>query len=182
VLSDLTPERQLDEGQVRRLRADLERAGPALDQARKLADMPEGRYPVAWTPDVIFTLCPWSDAVYATRPLLRLDALLHSQDGDLDAALISAHALLNVGRSLGDEPFFHASATRNGCRFEATRAIERTLAQGQPSERALAAVQESVAGEDRVELFLVHFRGERATMHVFLTRVVAGQNRLSELG
>jgi hypothetical protein len=182
VLRDLPPERQLDERQVRQLRADLERARPALAQARKLADMPEGRYSVAWTADIISTPCPWTDAVYSTRPLLQLDALLHDQDGDPDGALISARALLNVGRSLGDEPFFHGPVSRSGCRREAVRAVERTLAQGQPSERALATAQESVAREQAVPLLPPYFRGERAEMHVFLTRVDEGKNRISELG
>lgn len=182
VLRDLAPEKQLDKRQVRRLRADLGRAGTALEQARKLADMPEGRYPVAWAPDVISTPCPWLDAVYLTRPLLQLDALLRNQIGDPDAALTSARALVNVGCSLGDEPFWSGPSNRNGCRYEAARAVERTLAQGQPSERALMAMQESLAREDAVPLLLPHFRGERAVKHVFLTRVDEGHNRLSELG
>ncbi len=181
VFRDLAPERQLDERQVHQLRADLERAGPALAQARKLAEMPEGRYPVAWTADIISTSCPWLDAFYETRPLLQLDALLRSQDGDPDAALVSARALLNKGRSLGDEPCFQGPRSRNGCRFRAVGAVERTLAQGQPSEGALALMQESVAREEAVSLLLPYFRGDRALMHIFLTRVDAGQNRISEL-
>src|SRR5262249_44268741 len=129
----LPPERQLDEQQARRLRADLEQAGPALGAARKLADMPEGRYPVVWAADVLLTRCPWSDAIHSTPALLQRDALLHSEDGHPDAALISSRALLNVGRSLGDEPFFGGPLNRSVYRRTAVRAVERTLAQGQPS-------------------------------------------------
>jgi hypothetical protein len=182
VLTDLPAERRLDEQQTAQLRADLARVAPAVAHVRKLADMPEGRYPVAWTADVIFTPCPWSDTVYSTQDLLELDAVLRAQDGDVDGALVSARALLNLGRSLGDEPFFGAATSRSGSRLAAARAIERALAQGQPSEGALATMQESVANEDRVELLLTHFRGDRAMLHIFLTRVDAGQNRLSELG
>src|SRR5262249_31294466 len=42
LLWQLPPDRELDHRQACRLRADLERAGSALDQARKLASMPEG--------------------------------------------------------------------------------------------------------------------------------------------
>jgi hypothetical protein len=181
VLSGGSPEARLDEGLVLRLRASLEQAGPALEQARLLADMPEGRYPVAWAADVLSTSCPWSDILRSPRPLLQADALLRNQDGDPDGALVSARALVNMGRSLGDEPFFRAPLDRSVCRRDAARAVERTLAQGQPSERALAAVQESLAREDAVPLLLPHFRGERAQMHVFLTRVDEGKNRISEL-
>jgi hypothetical protein len=178
---DLSPERQLSEEEARQLRTDLVRLGPALEQARKLADMPDGRYPVAWAPDVLSTPCPWCDAVWATEPLLELDALLHSQDEDPDAALMSARALLNVGRSLGDEPFFYGPAIRNGSRWKAIAAVERTLTQGQPSEKALAAMQESLAREEAVRPLLPYFRGKRAWMHIFLTRVGEGHNRISEL-
>jgi hypothetical protein len=181
VLRELPPERQVDERQARRLREDLQGQAPSLEQARKLADMPEGRYPVAWAADVLSTPCPWSDATLSTPPLLQLDALLRSEDGDPDAALTSARALLNVGRSLGDEPFFRGPLDRSVCRRDASLAVERTLAQGQPSERALAAVQESFAREEAVPLLLPYFRGDRALMHVFLTRVDAGQRRLSEI-
>jgi hypothetical protein len=182
VLWRLPPERQLDERQARRLRADLEQARPALDPARKLADMPEGRYPVVWAADVTFTRCPWSDAIHATPALLELDAVLRSEDGDPDAALTSTRALVNVGRSLGDEPFFGAALSRSVCRRNAVLAVERAVAQGRPSEKALAAVQESLAREDALPLPLLYFRGERALMHDFLTRVDAGQHRISEMG
>lgn len=178
---DLPPERQLTKQQVTPVRADLDRAGPALAEARKLWHMPEGRYPVNWAADVISTPSPWLDAFLSTRHLLKLDALLCDQEEDPDAGLLCARALLNVGRSLGDEPFLHGPANRNGCRFETARMVERTLAQGQPSEIAMAAMQESIALEEHVPLPLHHFRGERAVMHVFLTRVEQGQNRLSEL-
>jgi hypothetical protein len=181
VLYNLSPERQLDEQQVRRVRADLERAGPALDQARELADMPEGRYPITWTPDVLSTPCPWLDALLSTHVLLQLDALLHAQDGDPDAALISSRAVLNVGRSLGNEPFLYGPTLRNASRRETVRAVERIMAQGQPSGKALATMQQSIAREEAVPLLLPHFRGERAVMHIFLTQVDDGRHRISEL-
>jgi hypothetical protein len=177
----LPPERQLDEQQARRLRAALEQAGPALGAARNLADMPDGRYPVVWAADVLLTRCPWSDAIHSTPTLLQFDGLLRSQDGDPDAALTSARALVNVGRSLGDESFFQGPLRRSVCRRDAVRAVERTVAQGEPSEGALAAVQESLAREEAVPLLLPYFRGERAQMHVFLTRVDQGHNRISEM-
>jgi hypothetical protein len=144
--------------------------------------MPDGRYPVTWTADVISTHCPWPDALWAAEPLLQLDALRHSQDGDPDGALTSARALLNVGRSLGNEPIGIASMTRNGCRWETARAIERTLAQGEPSEAALAEMQEALRREDEMPLFLLYFRGDRALTHQLLKAVDDGDRHLFELG
>src|SRR5262249_40961244 len=128
VLRDPSPERQLDERWTRRIRAHLERVAPALDAARKLAEMPDGRYPGAWGGDVLSTRPPWPDAIRWTRPLLYLDALLRNEDGDPDGALLSARGLLNLGRSLGDEPFYYGPGHRNRGRYEAVQMVERTLA------------------------------------------------------
>jgi hypothetical protein len=180
VLKDLRPEKRLDEQQSLQLRQDLVRVGPALDQARKLADMPNGRYAVAWSADIISTPSPYWDALESIMSMLTLDALLHIQEERPDSALTSARALLNVGRSVGDEPFVHL-LKRNYCRRQVAESIERTLAQGQPSAEALAMMQSAMEQEDAVPLLLLHFRGERALWHVFLTRVERGQNRLWEL-
>jgi hypothetical protein len=180
-LKSLPPERRLDESQARRLGAEAQRVGPALGPARKLADMPEGRYPVAWSADVFSTPHPWLDTVLSVSALLRLDGLLHSEAGDPYGALTSARALLNLGRSLGDEPFFQGPVTRGVRRRDAVRVVERVLGQGQPSEGALAAVQDAFTREVGVPLLLTHFRGERAFMHIFLSQVDEGNHRISEL-
>jgi hypothetical protein len=112
---------------------------------------------------------------------LQLDGLLRNQDGDSDGALATALALLNLGRSVGDEPFAGAPTWRHGSRWLTVDAIERTLTQGQPSDRALAEMQSALVVEEAVCLLLPRFRGERAGSHEFLTRVDRGQNRLSEL-
>lgn len=177
VLQALPPERRLEDRHARLVRADLQRAGPALGQARKLADMPTGRYAVTWSADVISTTCPWSNALFSVKDLLLLDAFLRNHDEQPDEALLSIRALLNLGRSVGDEPFWYG---RNSCRFHVSWAMERTLGQGRPSEEALAAMQEAIVREEAVPLLANYFRGERATTHVFMTRVENGQNRLSE--
>jgi hypothetical protein len=177
----LSPKQELTELQVRWLRANLQRAKPALDQAQNLTDMPEGGYPVTWAIDIISTPSPWLGACFSTSLLLYFEALLRGQDEDPDGALLCARAVLNVGRSFGDEPFLHAALSHDACRGEAARSVERTLAQGRPSESALAAMQKAVEEEDAVPLFLAHFRGERAFWHVFLTRVDEGKNRMSEI-
>jgi hypothetical protein len=181
ILDDLPAQRRLTAGQTRQLREDLERVRPARERARKLADMPRGRYPVAWTTDVLSTPSPWLDPLLDTSGLLELDGVLRDEEGDSDGALVAARALINVGRSLGDEPFLWGPRFRSARRWRAARAIERTLAQGQPSEAALATTQGAVEREEAIPLFLLHFRGVRAFTHLFLTCVDAGDNRLSEI-
>jgi hypothetical protein len=143
--------------------------------------MPEGRYPVPWTADIVSTSWSWYDEIYSTILLLQLDAVLRDQDGDPDGALISARALLHLGSSLGEEPFFYGPEYRSGCRVAAVRAVERSLAQVQPSEEVLVPMQEALTREDAVPLLLAYFRGNRASMDFFLNRVEAGFNRISEL-
>jgi hypothetical protein len=176
------PTRPLDARDVRMIRDSLSRAGPALDEARQLAGMPEGRYPVAWAADIDSTPCPWTDALYSVASLLDFDGLLRNQERDPDGALRDARAVINLGRSLGEEPFYYGVSNRLGRRFTAVRAVERTLAQGQPSDAALAAMQEALRGEDAVSLMLVYLRGHRAGTHRFLADVDDGKHCLSEWG
>jgi hypothetical protein len=181
VLGDAEPVRELEAEKVAFLRDVLERVGPALSQALKLAAMPDGRYPVNWTTDVISTRSPWLDVSFDLSFLLELDSVLRNQDGDADGALVSARAVLNLGRSIGDEVFFDGPLSRNGRRSQCARMIERTLAQGVPSENALIGMQQFIQREEAVPLFLAYFCGRRAMTHVFLDRVHQGLNRISEL-
>jgi hypothetical protein len=176
------PERQLDEQYARWSRGALTRARPALEEARRLADMPEGRYPIRWAADFDSTPYPWNELRHRVASLLSVDGMVRDQDGDPGGALVTARALVNLGRSLGDEPFFRGPEDRTACRLYAVSAIQRTLAQGQPSQDALAATQEAVRGEDAVPLLLPYFRGHRALTHRFLTQVDDGKRRLSEWG
>ena len=68
------------------------------------------------------------------------------QEGDADGALASARAVLNAGRSVGDEPGIMSQLVRMGRQYWAVRAVERTLAQGQPSPDALAAWRGQLTG------------------------------------
>jgi hypothetical protein len=176
------PTRLLTAREARQLREALTWAGPALGEAQKLADMPEGRYPITWATDIDSTPCPWTDALYSTNALLDFDAALHNQQGDSDGALRDARAVLNLGRSLGEEAFYCGVENRHGRRCDAVKVIERTLALNEPSEAALAATQEALRSEDAVSLSLAHFRGHRAETHRFLADVDDGKHRLSEWG
>jgi hypothetical protein len=176
------PARQFDALDVRMMRGAMKRAGPALEEAWKLAAMPEGRYPITWAADIDSTLCPWGDALHRVESLLGFDGSLRTQDGDPDGALCDARAILNLGRSIGDEPFFGGPRTRLIMRLQAGRLILRTLAQGSATDAALATTQEAVRGEDAVPLFLLHFRADRAVTHRFLGQVDDGRHCLSEWG
>src|SRR5262249_39618664 len=102
--SRLEPQRELNKEQIDALRAEMERASLALPKARKLVDLPDGRYPTTSSEDFISTPLPDTQDAREVARLLAFDAMLHSQDGDAVAALSSCQALLNTARSFGDEP------------------------------------------------------------------------------
>jgi hypothetical protein len=140
----------------------MERASLALSKARKLANHPEGRYPITYAKDFYSTLLPHAQNVREVTKLLVFDAMLRSQDRDADVALTSCRAILNTARSFGDEPCLISQFVRIACRQIAVSALERALAQGQPAQAALRDAQQLLEKEEVVPLLLVGFRGERA--------------------
>src|SRR5207249_3780429 len=111
-LHEVTPAARLAPWQVQELRAELQTAAPALAEARQLAGLPEGRFTIAWTADVVSTNLGDLDGVRPVINLLRLDAALRAQEKDGDGALASCRAALNASRSLGDTPPLIAQLVR----------------------------------------------------------------------
>src|SRR5262249_29782917 len=148
----------------------------ALTEARKLIDLPDGRYPYNSTPDGgITTNSPNVIHLHTIPVLLYFDVLLRTQQGDADGALASCRAALNVGRSAGDDLTFHLQLARMAIRSSCCAKIERVLAQVQPSEAALAATQRLLEQEEAVPLFLIGARGQRAGWHRMLETLHDGQ-------
>src|SRR5262249_5253163 len=59
--------------------------------------------------------------------------------------------------------------------------VERVLAQGQPGDPGLAALEGLLEDEARQPLFLITARGERASLHQVLEAVEAGEFTFAEL-
>ncbi len=180
-LGDIAPPLQLNEPQINALRAELKRAEPALAKARKLASMPNGRYAIAWSRDYIGTLLPQVQDARGICNLLAYDAVLKAQDGDLDGALTSCRAALNVARSMGDMPTLIGQLVRMACRTVAMRRAERTLAQGQPAEKALATIQRALEEEAEEPLLLYGTRGERAGLDQLMDAIQTGDMKFKNL-
>jgi hypothetical protein len=176
---DLQPQQPLNEEQIATLRAELQRAGPALAEARKLAGLPEGRYPIRYSPDFLGTLVPHAQDAREIARLLAYDVLLRAQDGDADGALASCRAILNDARSIGDEPLGISQLVRIACRITAVDKAQRALARGEPSEAALLQLQQLLEKEEPGPLLLIVARGERAGQDRFMEAVQTGQVKLS---
>jgi hypothetical protein len=110
---------------------------------------------------------------------LRLEAILQAQDGRADAALDAGRGILNVGRSIGDEPCTISQLVRFACAAIAIQSLERTLAQGQPTEEALQAAQKLLEEEAAEPSLLIAARGERAGQHRLAEALARGEAKFS---
>jgi hypothetical protein len=171
----LPPPVRLSEALSARVRTELGKAAPALAAARRLADMPRGRYAITWAPDGIGTLMPHLEKARNVAGLLRLDVALRAHDADTEGALTSCRAVLNTGRSVGDEPAEISQFLRTRYERHAVKGLERILAQGEVSERSLVTIQRDLEEEERQPLELIAARAERAGVHQFLDVMEAGR-------
>ncbi|HZY86568.1 MAG TPA: hypothetical protein VFE78_17165 [Gemmataceae bacterium] len=176
----VSPEVRLSQAQGDLLRRELDKVKPALAQARRLADLPNGRYSIKWAADLISTPLISAETARRCFHLLELEAYRQIQDGDPDGALSSCRGLLNAGRSIGDEPLTLSQLVRVVAQSRAARVVERALAQGQPSENALAAAQALLADEARHPALLVMMRAERVWQHTYLTGLKTGTMKWSD--
>jgi hypothetical protein len=181
LFSHLAPAEQLDPDVFIRLKKELADLQPALREARKLADMPRGRHRLVYERLVYETLLADQDGVRRIAHLLDCDAVRHDQDGDMENALISCRAILNTARSLGDEPIVLSQLLRAVCVMYACHAVERALAQGEPSSDGLTSMQRALDSEDVFLDFLVAARGERASLHATFDALESGDVPFSKL-
>jgi hypothetical protein len=142
-------------------------AGPALAEARSLLDTPHGRH------DVTFTL-GWFSAetrTYANREafeLLQYDSLARGEAGDADGAVRSCHAAFHAACSIGDEPVRTSQISRESLQGRVVNLLVRALAQGEPSDAVLTALQTRIEAAAAEPLFLYTLRGERACRFCYL--------------
>ena len=166
------------------LDAELTALRPALERARSLAGMMQGRSLTLLTGSVADGTVARIGPPRQVGRLLHLDAIARSDAGDIDGALDSCRALLATARSIGDEPLFMSQLVRIALEEVACKALDGVLAQGQGSESALSKIQEELTQEAAEPLHLIALRGERAYgMGSFQTLFAAKtQPRWSPLG
>jgi hypothetical protein len=123
--------------------------------------MPRGRHPITYSPDWISTLLPTIQTTREAATVLRYDVYDKAQAGDADGAGRSCHAAVNAGSSIGDEPNLISQLVRIACQAVAVNLLERVLAQGEPSDAVLAALQARLEAAEPEPLLLYGLRGER---------------------
>jgi hypothetical protein len=174
------PER-LDAERLAELERALKADEAAVAEARKLADMPRGRHRIAWKSNPYLTMLPDIQNTRASFVLMRCDALYLAQKGKPAEALRSCRALLNAARSLDDEPLVIVQCVRMQGAGLFSRAVERTLALGECTDRDLGVLAQRVEEEEAHPGLRVALRGERAALHVFLTGVADGSFTMTEM-
>ncbi len=184
-IEKVSPEIQLDEEQTEYLRYQLKQAMPPLEQARKLADLPRGRYPaLVLKPDPFDTSLGHASENVRIANLLRNEAILQAQDGDLEAACRTVRAVINTGLAIGDEQVMISQMVRIADVALGVAALERVLAQGQPADGTLESLQALLELEEQElpGLEIMAFRGERAMGHELCESMATGAVPLSTLG
>ncbi len=144
--------------------AQKEGTAAVRQQARDIRRLPSGQYALHFQENPYLTLLPHAQKCREVANLLEYDALLAAMENDTDAGIRSAHAALNVGRSLGDEPLLISQLVRMACGGVSTRTAAQVLAWGTPKQ-GLAELQEAYRIEADEPWVLHGMRGERAAMH-----------------
>jgi hypothetical protein len=173
--AELQPERQLRPEQVAALRAVLATAAEALPLADGLEALPPGRMRTDTTSPIMFrsSLAHTNDS-RAVGLWLRLRAILAAQDGRPDEALGDCHRILVAASVADTEPSAIAGICRFSLRVYGVGAVERVLAQGEPSPHSLVKLQQALETESTNLVLVNLFRGERAMFEDFVRCVEAG--------
>ena len=182
------PALRLSVEQVAALRAQIEPFREPLARARTLAAMPKGRYPEARP--VVSTLerVPNSNILRTAPSQMREEAALRlfdlisrgiillAEEGDADGALELTRAMLNVGRSFGDEPSRMGQRVREAVTGLARGRLERSPRPGR-GRRTFAGIVPGPAGRrgDPRRAAVRALRGERAALDELFGKVVAGE-------
>jgi hypothetical protein len=181
-----TPTTRLDATRTALLEQELASVAAALREARTLARMPRGRHRLTFADNPLGTLLPDQQETRRVATLLQYDALLRAQKGDMRGAVESCRAIVNAGRSLGDEPIAISQLIRIAIVVVACRTTERVLAQGEAAEEDLAALQKLLTLEEKHPTLLVAVRGERALSNDLFEKMEDGriptQKLFQELG
>lgn len=180
---NLESQHELNAVQVELLQDAYAKMQDALVEARKLKDMPKGRFPIRYSEDFFSTINPGQQNARRVIEMLQHDVWMRAQSGDLDGAVESCRAGLNAGRSLGDEPILISFLIRIAGDHIALAAVERTLAQGRPSEQALKPLQELIEQEivDVEKHWRNALRGERGGQERLMDAIRSGKVRISQV-
>ena len=171
---DVTPNVRYSPSVVAQVRRELTDAADAVVLARTLKDYPFGHREIVLKPNVMDTLLEDTSHTRHAAELLRWDLVLALEETDTGRATDDLLAMLNVSRSIGDEPFLISQLIRIAARVMATRALEHAVAQAGLTEEQLARVQAAWAADADEPLLLQGLRGDRAAYDTLFRNLADG--------
>lgn len=174
------PQRLVDAKRYAELRAAVDSLEPALVKAMPLANYASGRFPNDDVTDPLASSKHCTDAADVSL-LLRMKAMILSQEKDADGAMRAVLAIAGAARAVGDEPRLIAQQARLRCRNVLMAALERTMAQGEPSEIILAKLQSALEEEEPTPCAVYATQGERAGCHQTVLAAEAGNLETSKI-
>lgn len=183
LIGELPATTQLNPQQMQLIQEIFEKAPEGLVEARKLKDMPHGRFAFTWDPSGFWGFLPEQQEVLTICDLLQHDAIIKAQFGDPDAALETCLAHLNATRSLEDDPYLASLSIRLACDTMLIQTLERIVALGNPKGELLQQLQHRIHRE-RDELrghWTASVRGERAYFHRFFEPLIQGKTRWAQV-
>jgi hypothetical protein len=171
----VAPPELLSPAEYARLQGELTPLAGIVAEARKLAEMPYGRFPITFARNPIETLLPDLQETRRVATLLAYDVRRLAQAQDMKGALHSCRAGLNVARAVGDEPMLVSQLVRIACATVACQSAERALGLGEPDPADLEALQQALEAEEEFNGLLAALRGERASFHQLLILIEDGE-------
>jgi hypothetical protein len=181
-LAAVAPNQTLTAYQLAGLRAELDTVRPALSEARRLIDFPEGQTVFAPSKNPLATLLPYAQSSRKVARLLQQDVTRRLADGDPAGAIASVEALLNLSATIGDEPTLISQLVRIAYDQMAVESTLRVVGQTVAPPRSLADLQARLLQESDVPWFLYGVRGERATYFDLLDKLATGEIKQGDLG
>lgn len=143
------------------VRRELASSAEAVKLARTLKDYPRGNRDIVLDPDVWNTRLEDTANTRVGSDLLRWDVIVAIEEGDHRRAADDLLALLNLSRSLGDEPLLISQMIRMAVRAVAVQSTQWLLAQ-MHDPPPLTEFQSALAADAEEPLLLYGLRGERA--------------------
>jgi hypothetical protein len=156
------------------LGAELKAASAALQKAHLVKDMPLGHHRLQVSDDFLGTLVADQQGIRLIARFLEMNACDAIHNKDMHRAWESNRAILNTGRSIGDEPLIISGLVREAIDQMSVRSLERILAHGELSGAQLVEGQKALEDEASFPLFLTGIRGERAGMDLLMENIERG--------
>lgn len=147
---------------------------PALRVARPLNTRPSGGSLLV-SRDIPTRTVDYGRRIELVSQLLRCEAELAALDRRNGTAAERTLAVLNTGRSIGDEPLFVSQVDRSQIGRNASDTLAQVLAWTDLPEPALAQLQSAITAEAREPIVHWVLRGERAVFSEAFDKICAGQ-------